>query len=86
MAAGVALALLERLEDQRLFLGAHAAEAANPAVGGRALEIVERADVELAVQRRHRLRSDALQMQQIEHRRRELRDQLAVIGGICRSR
>ena len=79
--AGVALPLLERFEDQRFLLGAHAAQRANPAVERGAFEIVERADVELAVQRGDRLGPDALQMQQVEDRRRKLGDELAMIVG-----
>ena len=41
VAAGEALPLVERLQDQRFLLRAHAAKRANPAVERRALEIVE---------------------------------------------
>ena len=72
VAPGVALALLERLQDERLLFRAHAAQRADASVGRRALEIVERADAELAVQRGHGLGSDALQVEQIEDGRRKL--------------
>ena len=83
MAAGVALAFLERLEDQRFLLRAHAAQRADAAVGRRAFEIVERADAELAVQRGDGLRADALQVQQVEDGRRKLGEQLAMKGRIA---
>ena len=83
MAAGVALALLERLEDQRFLLRAHAPQRADPAVGGRALEVVERADAELAVERRDGLGPDTLQVQQVEDRRRKLGEELAVVLGVA---
>jgi hypothetical protein len=77
------LALFERLEDQRLLLGAHAAERANAAVERGTLQVIQGADVELTVQGRHRLWPDTLQMQQVEDRGRELGDQLPVERGIA---
>jgi hypothetical protein len=50
VAAGVALALLERLENQRFLFRAHPAQRPDAAVGRRALEIVERPHVELAME------------------------------------
>ena len=83
VAAGVTLPFLERLEDQRFLLRAHAAERANPAVGRRRFEILERADAELAVERRDGLRPDALQVEQVEDRRRKLGDELAMVLGVA---
>ena len=81
--AGEPLPFLERLQDERFLLRAHAAERANPAVERGALEIVERADAELAIQRRDGLRPDALQVQQVEDGRRKLGDELAMVGGVA---
>ena len=72
MAARVALAFLERFEDERFLFRPHAAQRADASVGRRALEIVEGADAELAIQRRDRLGSDALEVEEIENRRRKL--------------
>ena len=69
--AGEPAALLERLEDQRLLLRAHAFQRAEAALAGGALEIVERPDPELLVEQRDGLRADALQVQQVEDGRRE---------------
>ena len=79
-AAGRARPLLERLQDEGLLLRAHALEAAQPSLARRALEVVERADAELAVEQRDGLRADALQAEQVEDGRRELLQQLLVIG------
>ena len=70
---------LERLEDQRLLLRAHALHAADAAVARRLLELLERADAELAVEPRDRLRPDALEVQQVQHGRRKLLQQFLVI-------
>ena len=63
---------------------AHAAQRTDASVGRRVLEIGERADAELAVQRRHRLRPDALQVEQVQDGRRKLGQQLAMEGGAAR--
>ena len=60
------------------FLRAHALQLAQPPARWPPAEIVERADAQLRVEQRHRLRSDALQAQQVEDRRRELLQQLLV--------
>ncbi len=78
--AGRARPLFERFQDEGLFLRAHALEAAQAPLARSALEVVERADPELAVQHRHRLRSHALQTEQVENGRRELLQQRLVIG------
>ena len=83
MAAGVALPIVERLQDQRLLLGAHPAQGADLAVRGRLLEVFDRADAELAIEHRDGLRTDALQVEQVEDRRRKLGDQLAVELGVA---
>ena len=61
------------------FLAPMPAKRADAAVGCGPLEIVERADAELAIERRDRLRPDALQVQQVEDGRRKLGDELAVV-------
>ncbi len=83
MPAGVALALGKRLEDERLLLRAHAAQRADPPVVRRLLEVVDRADAQLAIERRDGLRPDALQVEQVENRRRELGDELAMEFGVA---
>ncbi len=80
MPPGVALALLERLQDERLLFPAHAAQRADASIGRRALEVVERPDPELAVQRGHGLGADALQVEQIQNGRRKLGEELAMKG------
>ena len=77
-----ALPLLERLEDERLLLRAHALEPADPALAGGALEVVERADFQAAVEQRDGLRADALQPEQVENRRRKFLEQLLVIATV----
>ena len=52
----------------------------------RASSSLERADAELAVEQRHGLRADALQVQQVEDGRRELLQQFLVVRRCCRSR
>ena len=84
--AGDALALLERLEDQRFLLRAHALERADAAVARGLLEVVERPDAEPVIEQRDGLRPDALQAQQVEDGRRKLLQQLLVVAGRCRSR
>ena len=76
--------------EQQLFLARpHALELAQPpGLGGR-LQIVERRNAQLAVEQGHSLGSDALQPQQVEQRRREVREQLLVDragSGLRRSR
>src|SRR4051812_7041415 len=83
MPACETLSFLERFEDQPLFLCAHPAQRPDAAVERRALEIVQRADAELAIQRRDGLRADSLQVEQIEHGRRKLGDELAMKRGIA---
>jgi hypothetical protein len=78
------LPLVERLEDECFLLGAHAAYRADPPVFCRRLEVVDRADAELAVEHGDSLRTDALQVKKIENRRRKLGDEIAVIGGVAR--
>ena len=78
--AGEALALLERLEDERLLLGAHALQRADAALARRALEIVERPDLQAAVEERDRLRADPLQAQQVQDGRRKLLQQILMIA------
>src|SRR5215831_3089033 len=82
MAASEPLPLVERFQDQRFFLGAHSLQRPDAAVMSRPFEVVEGPDAEISIQRGDGLRSDALQVQQIEDRRRELGDKLAVKLGI----
>ena len=67
-----------------LLAGAHAADLPDPAVVQRRLEIVQRADAELRMQLAHGAWADALQAQEIEQRRRELGQQLAVVRRAAR--
>ena len=71
--------LLEGLQDEGLLLRPHALDLAQPAVARRRFELFERADAELPVEKRHGLRADALQVQQVEDGRRELPQQFLVI-------
>ena len=73
-------ALLERLENLAFLPGAHALELTKAPVACRGFELLERADPQVVIEQGHRLRADALQMQQIEDRRRELLEELLVIG------
>jgi hypothetical protein len=68
MAAGVPGSLLDRGEDLRLLLRAHALEAAQPAGARRRRQVLDAADLERGVEHRHRLRTDALQPEQLEDR------------------
>ena len=84
MAAAVALALLERLEDQSFLPGPHATQRANASIGRRVFEIGEGPDAQLAVQRRDGLWPDAVQVEQVEDGRGKLGQQLAMNGGAAR--
>src|SRR4029078_11905690 len=72
--ARVALALLDRLENERLLLVAHALEGADATILAGGLERVERGDAQLVVEPLHRLRAHALQPQQFEQRGRKGRE------------
>ena len=75
--AGEALPLFDRLKNQLLLLAAHALDAANAAgLGGRG-QVVEALDAQLLVEHGDGLRSDALQPQHVEQRRRKLGQQVA---------
>jgi hypothetical protein len=79
-APGKAALFLERLEDQCFLLGAHAFHRADTAVARRLLQVGERAHAEVAVEPRHRLGSDALEVQQIQHRGRKFLQQVLVVA------
>jgi hypothetical protein len=78
MASGKALSLVEGLDDERLLFCPHPLKRTDASVPGSPFEIVQRADRELAIQRGDCLRSEALQMKEIENRRREFGDEVAV--------
>ncbi len=78
-----ALSLVERFQNQRFLLCAHAFERAHTAVAACPFEIVDGADADVAVQCRDRLRTDALEVQHVEDAGRELREQLAVKVGVA---
>src|SRR5688572_21971418 len=75
-------ALLECLQDERLLFCAHALQLADASVAGGALEILERADFEAAVEERDRLRTDPLQPQEVQYRWREFLEQVPVIPAL----
>src|SRR5713226_4661351 len=79
-----AAALLERLQDQRFFLGPHAAQRPDPAVPAGSLEIVERPNAKLTVEGRDGLGADPLQTQNVEDARREFGEQLAMVFRVAR--
>ncbi len=83
MAAGVALSIGQRLQDEGLLLGAHPAQCADLAVPGGLLEVLDRADAELAIEHRDGLGTDTLQVEHVENRRRKLGHQLAVELGVA---
>ena len=83
MPAGEALPLLQGFEDEGFLLRTHSFQRPDAAIPGGGLEIVERANTELAVQHRDRLRPYALKVEQVENRRRELGNELAVKRGIA---
>ena len=76
VASGIALPLFERLENQALFLCAHALDGSHPAASRGLLEIVERPDVQLTIEHGDRLGPDALQVQEVQDARRKFRDEL----------
>src|SRR5262245_19192842 len=86
MATGESLALLDRFEDECGLLLAHPAHRTDSAFLDRRLEIVERAHAQLAIEHRDRFRPDALQVEQIENRRRKFRDELTMVRRIARAR
>ena len=77
--AGDAGPLLEGPQDLRLLLRAHAFQRAQPAFASGRLEILERLDPELVVEQRDGLRTDALEVEQVEDGRRKLLQQILVI-------
>ena len=80
----MALALLERLEDERFLLRAHAAQGANASVRGAARS---RSSSVRMPSSRYSVATvfgpDALQVEQIENGRRELGEQLAMKGSVA---
>jgi hypothetical protein len=62
---------------------AHAFDAAQASGARGRFEVVERADVQLAVEQRDGLRSDPLQPENVEDGWRKLRRQLAVVGELA---
>ena len=83
MPSGKPFLFLERLENEAFLFRPHALHRADTAIPGGRLEIVQRADAELAIQYGNGFRSHPLQVQQIENRGRELGDELAVKGGVA---
>ena len=81
VAARVALAFFKRFQNERLLLRSHSFDGANLTANGRPLEIIERADVKLTVQGSDCLGPDSLQVQQVEDRWRELREEFAMECG-----
>ena len=81
VSAGVLSALGDGLENELFLFRPHALEAAQGAARGRLFEGVERGDAELAVDQRDGLGADALEAEQFKDRRRELAEQLLVVGG-----
>ena len=76
MAAAILLAFFDRPEDQRLFLCAHPLERAQAPGLRRLDQFFDAADVQLRVEQRDRLWTDALQAQQVENGRREFEEQI----------
>ena len=85
MTASVTFVFVEGFENERFLFRAHAAKRAESVILGRALEILERPDVELMVERRDSLRADALEMEQIEHSRWIPRGELPMVRRAARS-
>ena len=81
--ADMALALFDRLENQRFFLCAHALDGANAAIERGTLQIVERLNAELAIQHRDRFGADTLQPHHLQNRWREFAEQIAMKLGIA---
>ncbi len=81
--AGVLLPLGARPENELFLLRSQPFQAAHAAVAARGLELLDRLDAELRVEQRNRLRADALQVEQVENRRRELLEQIAVKTGFA---
>ena len=77
--AGDAGPLLEGAQDLRFLLRAHAFQRAQPAFASGRLEILERLDPELVVEQRDGLRTDALEVEQVEDGRRKLLQEILVI-------
>ena len=70
--------VLDRLEDFLLLLFAHARQFAQLALARQLLDAFQVADLVRAPQQRDRLRAEALDLQQLEHRRAVLLQQLGV--------
>ena len=75
------LLLGDGLQDELFLLRAHPLDRPQRPGRGRRFELVERGDALRFVQQRDRLRADTLKAEQVEDRRRELLEQLLVIGG-----
>ena len=72
--------LFEGFQDERFLLRAHALEIAEPSLARRALEVVERADAQIAIEHRDGLRSDALEAEEVQDGWRKLLEQISVVG------
>ncbi len=72
--------LFEGLQDERFLLRAHAFHLPDASVARCLFQLLERADAKVAVEPRDRLRPDPLQVQQVQHGRRKLLQQLLVVA------
>src|SRR4030095_8535249 len=77
------LPLLERFENEPLFLRPHSTNRPDASVLRGRLEIVDGANAQLAIEHSDRLRADALQVQKIENGRRKLGDERAMVRGVA---
>src|SRR5262245_44715613 len=87
MAAGILLPFLNRFQDERLLLSAHASNATEPASTGGRSQFIQRAHAERGVKERDGFWTDSLQTEQVQHGWRELLQELLMkLADACGSK
>ena len=77
------LPLCARPKNELFLLRAQSLQLAHAAVAARGLELLDGLDAELGIEQRDRFRADALEVEQVEYRRRKLLEQILVIARLA---
>jgi hypothetical protein len=83
MASRLLFALRTRLQNQLFLLRSHSFQLADASIPAGGFELVNTSDAQLRVQLSDRFWADALKVEQVENRRRELVEQFAVIARVA---
>ena len=83
VAARVLFPLGARSKNELFLLRAQSFQLAHAAVAARGLELLDRLDAELGVEQRDGFGTDALEVEQVEYRRRKLLEQIPVIARLA---